>query len=86
MAIGFLMGVMTINFALPIDIYKSLWNSDNGYFTKIFLKLLNYWFEYHDHLENTLQFFMNSIAILVFLTCSILSAKTHPLFYVSLVI
>ena len=38
MAIGFLMGVMTITFALPIDFYKSLWNSNNGYFTKIFLK------------------------------------------------
>ena len=30
MALGFLMGVMTISFALPIDFYKSLWNSDNG--------------------------------------------------------
>ena len=27
MAIGFLMGVMTILFALPIDFYKSLWIS-----------------------------------------------------------
>ena len=26
----FLMGVMTISFALPIDLYKPLWNSDNG--------------------------------------------------------
>ena len=25
-AIGFLMGVMTISFALPIDLYNSLWN------------------------------------------------------------
>ena len=30
MAIGFLMGVMTISFVLPIDLYKSLWNSENG--------------------------------------------------------
>ena len=30
MALGFLMGVMTISFALPIDLYKSLWNSENG--------------------------------------------------------
>ena len=30
MAIGFLMGVMTISFALPIDLYKSLCNSENG--------------------------------------------------------
>ena len=29
-ALGFLMGVMTISFALPIDLYKSLWNSENG--------------------------------------------------------
>ena len=38
MALGFLVGVMTISFALPIDIYKSLWNSENGWFTKIFFK------------------------------------------------
>ena len=30
MAFGFVMGVMTISFALPIDLYKSLWNSENG--------------------------------------------------------
>ena len=31
MAIGFLMGVMTISFALPIDFYyMSFWNSENG--------------------------------------------------------
>ena len=30
MAIGFFMGVMTISFVLPIDLYKSLWNSENG--------------------------------------------------------
>ena len=30
MALGFLMGVMTISFALPIDLYKSLWISENG--------------------------------------------------------
>ena len=30
MALGFLMGVLTISFALPIDLYKSLWNSENG--------------------------------------------------------
>ena len=30
MALGFLMGVMTISFALPIDLYKSLWNSEIG--------------------------------------------------------
>ena len=29
-ALGFLMGVMTISFALPIDLYKSVWNSENG--------------------------------------------------------
>ena len=28
MAIGFLMGVMTISFALLIDLYKSLWISE----------------------------------------------------------
>ena len=30
MAHGFLVGVMTISFALPIDLNKSLWNSENG--------------------------------------------------------
>ena len=30
MALGFLMGVLTISFALPIDLYKSLWISENG--------------------------------------------------------
>ena len=30
MEIGFLMGVMTISFALPIDLYKSLLNSEIG--------------------------------------------------------
>ena len=30
MAIGFLMGVMAISFALPIDLYKTLWNSKKG--------------------------------------------------------
>ena len=30
MALGFMMGVMTISFALPIDLYKSLWVSGNG--------------------------------------------------------
>ena len=29
-AIGFLMDVMTISFALPIDLYNSLWNSKIG--------------------------------------------------------
>ena len=29
-ALGFLIGVMTISFALPIDLYKSLWTSENG--------------------------------------------------------
>ncbi len=35
LALGFLMGVLTISFALPIDLYKSLWVSENGWFTKI---------------------------------------------------
>ena len=30
MALGFLVGVMTISFALPIDLYKSLWKSEKG--------------------------------------------------------
>ena len=30
LALGFLMGVLTISFALPIDLYKSLWISENG--------------------------------------------------------
>ena len=32
--VGFLMCVMTISFALPIDLYKSLWSPENGKFTK----------------------------------------------------
>ena len=35
MALGFLMAGMTISFALPIDLYKTLWNSETVYFTKI---------------------------------------------------
>ena len=30
MALGFLMGVLTISFAQPIDLYKALWNSRIG--------------------------------------------------------
>ena len=30
MELGFLMGVMTRSFALPYDLYKSLWNSETG--------------------------------------------------------
>ena len=30
MAIACLMGAMTISIALSIDLYKSLWNSENG--------------------------------------------------------
>ena len=30
LAFGFLMGVMTISFALTTDLYKPLWNSENG--------------------------------------------------------
>ena len=30
LALGFLMGVLTISFALPIDLYKSLWTSKIG--------------------------------------------------------
>ena len=30
MAHGFLLGVLTVSFALPIELYKSLWNSENG--------------------------------------------------------
>ena len=30
MALRFLLGVLTISFALPIDSYKSLWNSEKG--------------------------------------------------------
>ena len=29
-ALGLLLGVLTISFALPIDLYKSLWDSENG--------------------------------------------------------
>ena len=42
-ALGFLMGVLTISFALPIDLYKSVWSSENGQCTQIlFEKILNY--------------------------------------------
>ena len=30
MALGFLVGVMILSFAQPIDLYKYLWNSENG--------------------------------------------------------
>ena len=30
MALGFLVGVMLISFAQPIDLYKTIWNSENG--------------------------------------------------------
>ena len=30
MALRFVMGVLTVSFALPIDLHKSLWNSENG--------------------------------------------------------
>ena len=30
MSLGFLMGVMAISFAIPIDLSKSLWISENG--------------------------------------------------------
>ena len=30
MALGFLKVVLTISFALPVDLYKSLWNSEIG--------------------------------------------------------
>ena len=42
MALGFFMGVMTISFSLSIDKYKSLGNSENGWFAKILFKILNY--------------------------------------------
>ena len=29
MKLGFLMGVMAISFAVPIDLYKSVWISEN---------------------------------------------------------
>ena len=37
MAIGFLMGLMTISFSLAMDLYKSLWNSKNGLRTEVFI-------------------------------------------------
>ena len=36
MALGFLMGMLTISFALSIDLYKSVWIAENGWFTKIY--------------------------------------------------
>ena len=44
MAIAFLVRVMTISFALPIDSLKSFWKSENGVSVeKILLsKILNY--------------------------------------------
>ena len=57
MALGFWVGVMTVAFALPIALHKSLWNSENGLLTNFFFyKILNYYFDYHDRLENNLQF------------------------------
>ena len=43
MALGFLMGVMTVSFALPYDLYKFLWNPEKCLFTKTsFKKILIY--------------------------------------------
>ena len=38
MALGFLMGVMTSSFALPIDLFKSLWNSEIFFYKDFILK------------------------------------------------
>ena len=37
LAIGFSMGVMTVSFALPIDLYESLWKSENWLLYKVFI-------------------------------------------------
>ena len=43
MAIEFLIGLMTISFALTVDLYKSLGISENGQLKRIlFQKILNY--------------------------------------------
>ena len=79
MAIGFWMGVMTISFELPIDLYKSLWNSDIGYFTKIFLKHIKLLVKIQWPSRKQSTTFFSSNSDLVFLTSSILSAKSDPL-------
>ena len=40
MTIGYLMGVMTISFALTIDLIKILWSSENGWLTNVFFEKL----------------------------------------------
>ena len=37
MSFGILLGVLAISFSLPTDLYKLLWNSENGWFTKILI-------------------------------------------------
>ena len=84
MAHGFLMGVMSISFALlPIELYKSLWKSEVGK-----------WLVYKDfNLKDTKLIvqspwpsrtlstvFICSISNLVFLTCSFVSAKSEHYF------
>ena len=85
MAIGFLMGVLTISFALPINLYKALWISENGLFKKIlFQKILNCYQNYHDRPKKS-TILIKSNSNLVFLTFSIPSANTDPLVCVDLV-
>ena len=51
LASGFLMGVMTISFTLPIDLYNYRWNGIESLFKKIlFWKILNYYPKYHNRL------------------------------------
>ena len=85
LAIGFLMCVMTISFALSIDLYKSLRNPKNGPCTIFFLKdtKLLIFLPWSSRKQSTS--FISSNSILVFSTCSILSAKADPLVCVDLV-
>ena len=81
MALGFLKGVMILSFALPIDLNKSRWNSENGQCTKVTEILV--WLPWPSREQST--FFISSNSKLLFSACSNLCANTDPLVGVNLV-
>ena len=79
-AIEILMGVMTISFALPFDLYKVLRNSAIGFFYKDFnLKDTKLQVQLPRPSRKQSTIYISSNPNLVFLTCSLLSANTDLL-------
>ena len=82
MAIGLLMCVMTVSFALPVDFSNLLGNRKTINVQSFFKKLKEYHYNYHDDLWNNLVFIScNSNLVL---TCSLPPAKTDPIVSVDL--